>query len=298
MTMRSVFTSTAADLVDRNPRVAIITAVIGRSAFTETGVVGRHPERVVDVGIREQLMIGVAAGMSLEDLRPIAHSYSPFLVERPFEQIKLDLVHQGVGAVLVGIGGSYDASAEGRTHQSPGDVALLATLAGVTVHVPGHPSEVASILRSAVERQGVEYIRLTEEVNESPLPTDGRVLRLREGSPSAPTVLAVGPTADRVLAATRDLDVTVLATLTPMPFDAAGARSLITGESVLTVEPYLPGVAAEGVRRALDHRPIRLLAIGAQLAELRRYGTPAEQRRAHGLDEAGIRERLVTLLGG
>ena len=128
--MRQRFTRVTAEALETHPRLAVVLADIGDDAFAATGARQRHPERVINVGIREQLMISVAAGLAQEGLRPIVHSYAPFLVERPFEQIKLDLGHQDVGALLVSIGASYDASAEGRTHQAPGDVALLSTLPG------------------------------------------------------------------------------------------------------------------------------------------------------------------------
>ena len=114
-------------------------------------------------------MIGVAGGMALAGMRPIVHTFASFLVERPFEQIKVDLNHQDVGAVLVSSGASFDYSAAGRTHQSPGDVALLSTLPGWTVQVPGHPDEAGTMLRAAAAAGGQVYLRLSGLTNAAPL---------------------------------------------------------------------------------------------------------------------------------
>src|SRR5580704_16903311 len=127
-TMRERFIATATELLDRDSRLAVVLADISAAQFADA--TARHPDRVINVGIREQLLIGVTGWLALAGLRPIAHTFPSFLIERPFEQVKLDLGHQDIGAVLVSYGGSYDLSAEGRTHQAPGDVALLDTLDG------------------------------------------------------------------------------------------------------------------------------------------------------------------------
>lgn len=276
--------------LDRDSRVALVLADIGVARFAEVGSTTRHPDRVVNVGIREQAMIGVAAGMALEGMRPVVHSYTPFLVERPFEQIKLDLGHQDVGAVLVSIGASYDASEEGRTHQSPGDVALLSSLPGWEIYVPGHADEAERALEAALAGDGRVYVRLTDESNRVAHPAG--VVAVREGAPGAPVILAVGPTLDAVLAATGELDVTVAYTSAVRPLDAEGLRAVATGTELVLVEPTLAGTSTAAVSDALRDRPHRVLALGVENAELRRYGSGADHRAAHGLDAAGIRRSL------
>src|SRR3954452_3784294 len=145
--MRSVFAETASALLEEDPLTAVVLAEISADLFAKSAA--HFPSRVLNVGIREQLMVSVAGGLALTGMRPIVHTYAPFLVERAFEQVKLDLGHQGVGAVLVSIGASYDAASAGRTHQAPGDVALIGTLPDWTVHVPGHPDEADLLLRDA-----------------------------------------------------------------------------------------------------------------------------------------------------
>jgi transketolase len=290
-TMRKRFYEVAAAALDADPRVALVLAEIGASE------VPLEHERVFNVGIREQLMIGVTAGLALEGMRPIAHSYAPFLVERPYEQIKLDLGHQDVGAILVSTGASYDGARSGRTHQAPADVALLAALPGWTIHVPGHPDELERLLRAALAGDDRVYIRMSEEANAEPAHPD-RLVPVRRGSGAAPVVVAVGPALDQVLAATAGLDVTVAYLATVRPFDAQGLRELAGGTDVVLVEPYLAGTSAGEVSAALSDRAHRLLSLGVPNAEFRRYGNGSDHRAAHGLDARGIRRSLDDFLTG
>ena len=287
MGMRERFIDVVAELLDDDPRVAVVVADISASRLEAIGA--ERPERVVNVGIREALMIGVAGGMALEGLRPVAHSYASFLVDRAFEQIKLDLVHQAAGgAMLVSIGGSYDAAEEGRTHQSPGDVALLGTLPGVTIHVPGHADEVDRMLREEVARDGTAYIRLSEESNDAARPPFEVV---RSPRPGGPLAVAVGPTLDPVLEAAAGTAFGVAYVAAVRPFPTLELASLGAGDIVL-VEPYLAGTSAGEIP---FERPRRLHCLGVRDPELRRYGTGADHRRAHGLDAAGIARSLAAL---
>jgi transketolase len=295
--MRDRFATVTSTLLDEDSRLALVLAVISADRFT--GAARTHPDRVIDVGIREQLLVSVAGGLALTGIRPIVHTFASFLIERPFEQIKLDLCHQGVGAVLVSSGASYDVASAGRTHQAPGDVALLNTLEGWTVHVPGHPDEVETLLRHAVaDRDDRVYIRLSEQVNLAALPvTPGKFLTVLQGD--GPVVIAVGPMLDAVIEATTGLDPTVLYAATIRPFDATSLRvALGAGQEVVLVEPYQAGTSVPFVNEALQDRPLRVLGLGTDRTELRRYGSWHEHVAAHGLDARGVRERITAFTAG
>ncbi|MFE2526804.1 transketolase family protein [Streptomyces sp. NPDC059382] len=295
-TMRERFIAVTSRLLDEDPRLALVLAEITMDGFRPAQV--RHPDRVVNVGIREQLLVGVGGGLALTGMRPIMHTFASFLVERPFEQVKLDFGHQGTGGVLVSASASYDWPAGGFTHMSPGDVALMDTLEGWTIHVPGHPDEAEALLRHAYAAGDDRvYVRLSAQENSRSRPFSGLGFQtVRQGGGGV--VLAVGPLLDNVLAATRDMDVTVLYATTVRPFDDAALRAAVGSgpADVVLVEPYLAGTSTAAANDALADLPHRVLGLGVSRAELRRYGTIDEHTSAHGLDPAGLRKRVAAFL--
>ncbi len=288
---RAQFARTVTSLLDEDLSTTLVFAEISARFFGEAE--RRHPQRVVNVGIREQLLVNVGAGMALTGLRPVVHTFGSFLAERAFEQIKLGFPHQGVGGVLVGGGGSFDAASSGRTHQTPGDVALMDTLPDTVIHAPGTAAETDEVLRRAVSDDGLHYVRIVQQVNGESFSGPGlHVVRRGSGA----TVIALGPVLDDVLGATADRDVTVLYAHSVRPFDAATFRRVLNVADVVLVEPWLAGTSARVVSDALRDVPHRLLSLGTRRMELRHYGTPVEHQRAHGLDAAGIRRSLESFL--
>lgn len=288
--MRDAFVAATTKLLEEDSRTVVVLAEISAALFADAS--DRFPGRVVNVGIREQLMVGVAAGFALAGYIPIVHTYAPFLVERAFEQLKLDFGHQGLAGVFVSVGASRDAAAAGRTHQAPEDVALITSLPGWTVSVPGHAEEVGPILTSAVRSKAPWYIRLSEQHNSRPYetgPTGWSVVHAGDGD--RPTIVAVGPMIDLVLEALGDARVTVVASNRPVPVDEDLLRAEV-GESVFVVEPYLEGSTLSHLARVLGDTPRRYAAVGFTREETRYYGTLEDHLRDAGLDVAGLRSRL------
>jgi transketolase len=292
--MRSQLARTATDLVERDPNVAVVLAEISVDRFERAIAIA--PNRVINIGIMEQTLVGVAAGFAMEGFHTIAHTMAPFLVERPFEQVKVDFGYQGLGGTLASVGAPYDYGTEGGTHHSPGDVGVVLTVPNTDVLVPGCATELDRLLRQTYADGRLTYLRASVAQNDVAFDVErGRLDVVRRGSRA--TVVVVGPLLTRTLAACEGLDVSVLYTTSVAPFDAAGLAAAAGPDPlVIAVEPFYEGTLLPALADALRHVPSRFASVGVPRRFITSYGTAEEHDRELGMDVAGIRRRVVAAL--
>lgn len=293
--MRDRMGAVVNELIERDEKTAVILADISTNYFQNA--LGQYPERVLNVGIMEQTAVSLAAGLALEGFHPIVHSITPFVVERPFEQIKDDFCYQGLGGTFISIGASYDYGTDGMTHHGCGDVAILKTLPRMQVCVPGTAVELETLLRQTYANGSPTYLRTSIQQNQNGRPVAfGKLHVEREGKQGV--VVAVGPMLERTLAAVADMDVTVLYATTIAPFDGEGLQTAVAHAAphVILVEPYYEGTLVPEIAQALRHIPTRIEAIGVPRQVITRYGTPEQHDAALGLTVEGIQARVHQFL--
>lgn len=291
LSMREQMAQTVNDLLERDERLVLVLADISTGYFTHK----RSAERVINVGIMEQTLVSTAAGMALEGFIPVLHSIAPFLIERPFEQIKDDFCYQRLGGNFISIGASYDYSTEGMTHHGMGDVAILHNLPGMQIVVPGTAGEFDRLFRAAYANGSPTYFRLSASSNPEEYPVHfGKLEVVRRGSQV--TVIAVGPALAYTLAAVEDLDATVLYCTTVAPFDAETLRAECQSNKIVLVEPYSAGVLTADMCSAMGRTPIAIESIGVPREVLIHYGTPQQHDEALGFTPQDIRRRVEAFL--
>jgi transketolase len=293
--MRTQAADTVCELFAADPRVAVVLAEISVERFQPA--FEHDSARAVNIGIMEQAMVGVAAGFAMEGFLPVAHSLSPFMAERPYEQLKLDFGYQGLGGTFVGVGGSYDYGTSGATHHAPADVGLMLGIPRMEVLIPGHGDEVERLLRATYANGSPTYIRASVTTNEHAHDVaPGRLEVLRRGDLA--TVIAFGPMLDRTIEAAGGLDVTIAYATSLRPFDDAGLVAIVGDRPVVvSVEPFYEGSAAPALTRALSHLSARFVSIGVPRGFIHGYGAPREIDRDVGLDTAWLGRRLRDVIG-
>jgi len=117
-------------------------------------------DRFINTGISEQNMISVAAGLAKAGKKVCVYTITPFVTERCFEQIKVDLCCMNLPVMIVGIGAGFTYSNDGPTHQSLNDIAIMRTLPNMTIYSPSSPDMNAAVAEQAFANGGPSYIRL------------------------------------------------------------------------------------------------------------------------------------------
>ena len=293
MNMRQQMAKTLEELMEYDKRLVVVLAEISYSLFNKNNVA--FAKRILNLGIMEQTMVSVAAGIAMEGLIPVVHSITPFLAERPFEQIKDDFCYQQLGGNFISTGASYDYSEEGMTHHGSGDVQILRSLPGMQIVVPGTPGEFDALFREVYANGLPTYYRLSVKSNPVEYPVRfGEMVVVKQGKQA--TVIAVGPMLASVLPAVEDMDVTVLYCTTVAPFDGETLRAASQSSNIVVVEPYYEGVLVPDICAAMKQTPIRVETIGVPHKVLTHYGKPEQHDVALGLTPGGIRLKIERFL--
>ncbi len=292
--MRKQFVKTIEEILEKDERLVLLLGDIGVFGFRNS--LSRFPDRVYNIGILEQSTIGLAAGLAIKGLIPVVHTIAPFVTERCFEQIKDDFGYQKLGGNIVSVGASYDYAALGCTHHCPADVGILMNIPDIQIVVPGTSLEFESLFKQAYANEKMTYFRLSERENQTKLAVKlGHANIVKKGKLG--TVIAVGPLLDKVMNATKNLDVTVIYITTIRPFDSETIRKNIDGGKVLICEPYYSGAITGDIAMA-SSEPLKIDLLGVPKEFLNKYGTMEEHDEHIGFTEKDIFNRVKKLIHG
>ncbi len=290
--MRKQLPQTIDDALKADGNVILLYGDVGTYGFRSSQA--QFPDRIYNVGILEQSMVSMAAGLAMQGFIPVVHTIATFLVERSLEQIKDDFGYQCLGGNFISIGASYDLTSWGCTHQCPGDVGILKNVPDVEIIVPGSPSEFDALFKQSYADGRPTYFRLSAKSNAESHPAAfGKAHVIRTGTRA--TVIAVGPMLERVQEACKDLDVTILYYTTLQPFDHKTLREHIT-KKIIICEPYYSGALAVDVSVAAGNHPVEISHIGVPREFPHHYGTADDLDALFHLTAHDVENRIATIL--
>ncbi len=301
---RDAYVQTLSELADADHRiVGVVNDSIGSSkldAFKKA-----FPDRLINVGIAEQDMVGVAAGLANGGRIPFVSAASCFLTARALEQIKADVAYSDRNVKLCGMSPGMAYGELGPTHHSIEDIAWLRAIDNMTIVVPADPIETAAALRWAAEVHGPVFIRVSRmavpEVNSEDYTfSPGKAITLRDGSDV--TLISNGTVLWRALVAAEQLEaegisarVLSMPTVKPLDVDAVLAAARETGGIVTAEEATtaggLGGAVAETV---VQNHPTRMKILG--VPEFAPTGSAGYLLDRYGMSPEGIAEAARALL--
>lgn len=302
---RAAFGETLIKLVDEGMDIMAVDAdLCGSTTTAKFGAA--YPDRLFDVGIAEQNMIGVASGLALTGRTVFTGSFAVFGTGRCWEQIRNTVCDSGLNVKICPTHAGITVGADGATHQALEDIALMRVLPGMRVLVPADYASAVAAIRLAAATPGPFYVRLGRE----PLPEvydEGFTCDvafanvLREGSDIS--IMACGVEAAQALAAADALaaegisaEVVDVMSVKPLDEETIIASAAKTGR-VLTVEEHsIYGGMGSAVAELLGEKhPVPVTRLG--MTTFGQSGDAAELLAYYGLDAAGIAARVREVLG-
>lgn len=263
------------------------------------------PQRFYNVGICEPTIIGMGAGLAKSGLVPVMHTIAPFLIERSFEQIKLDFCYQKLGGNLITVGGAFDYANLGCTHHCYDDFALIGSLPGTSIMSPGSASEFDILFRSQYESGALNLFRLTENPHGVAITASdiafGKGIKIADGS--GLTIVAAGPQLRTALAARGPLatqgvsaEIIYIPTIDPLDLDLI-RTSISKTRRVIVLEEHieLGGLGSRIIKGIHGMEGISFNWIGIPDRFIRSYQPYEDHCASIGLSVDGICKKAASI---
>lgn len=183
--MRNVFINGLTDLAEKDPNIFLIVGDLGYGVVEEFR--DKFPERFLNVGVAEQNMIGVAAGLAKSGYKVFVYSIANFPTFRCLEQIRNDVLYHSLDVTIVAVGAGFTYGAAGYSHHAVEDLSIMRSLRKVKIFSPANSSEIEGALKIIMKESGPSYIRLGKLMNLSHdlLMLNGEPLQIKRGSNEA-----------------------------------------------------------------------------------------------------------------
>lgn len=309
LTQAEIYGKVLTQLARTRPEIVFLTADLVKSTKMKE-FVQAYPDRYFNLGIMEQNLMTVAAGMSLAGKHPFVATFGAFASMRACEQVRTDIAYQGTRVKIMATHSGLSFGQAGTTHHCLEDIAIMRTIPGMTVIVPADSFETAQVVRALVDYPGPAYIRLGRGFEFPAYEHDrfefqiGRANILHEGKDV--TVIACGVGAEgakeaaEFLALEEGIQVRVLDMHTIKPLDReAILRAARETGGIITVEEHsIVGGLGSAVAEVLAEErlavPFRRLGVQDQWAII---GYPEDLYEHYGISANGIREAVLTMLG-
>ena len=303
--MRIAFINTLTELAAQNKDVMLVTGDLGFSVFEEFKE--KFPDQYLNVGVAEQNMISVAAGLALSGKLPYVYSITTFATMRPYEQIRNDICYQNLPVVIIGGGSTFSYSTFGCTHMPLEDVSIMRTLPRMKVLVPGDPYEVKELILDTYKNRGPAYIRIAKR-GEPQVHTNktlveiGKAVTVREGN-DATIIVSGGQLPNAVKAADslaeQGIEVRVVSMHTIKPLDEDVILDATKTKAIVTVEEHsliggLASAVAETLVKNGKHTPIKSLGVTDEFPA--GVGSSDYFMRRYGLTTDNIIQSVINLL--